>query len=111
MERKRLGIIIGAVAIVGAVTATAGVAAMNSGDDDEPITGDDYDRSVAAALAYTRGGTVTETEIGDDGAAFEVEIERDDGSQVEVQLDADFNVIGEELDDDAGESDEDSDDD
>lgn len=48
----------------------------------------------------TGGGTVTETEVGDDGSAYEVEIRRADGSQVEVQLDADFTVIASERDDD-----------
>ena len=69
-------------------------------DSDTPLTGSDLDRAVAAALDHTGGGEVTETEIGDDGAAYGVEIRLQDGSQVEVNLDADFNVIGSEADDD-----------
>jgi hypothetical protein len=34
------------------------------------------------------------------GAAYGVEVRLDDGRQVEVNLDADFNVIGQEADDD-----------
>ena len=70
------------------------------GDDDQPITGTALEKATDAALAHTGGGTVTETEIGDDGAAYSVEVLLDDGRQVEVNLDADFNVIGEEPDDD-----------
>lgn len=69
-------------------------------DSDTPLTGTDLDRAVAAALDHTGGGEVTETEIGDDGAAYGVEIRLTDGSEVEVNLDADFNVIGSEPDDD-----------
>jgi hypothetical protein len=43
---------------------------------------------------------VTETEVGDDGAAYSVEIQLDDGSPVEVNLDRDINVVGQEADDD-----------
>ncbi len=46
------------------------------------------------------GGTVVETEAGDDGAAYGVEIRLADGSMVEVQLDESFAVTGSEGDDD-----------
>ncbi len=73
-------------------------------DSDEPITGSDADRAAAAALDYTdreyaEGGEVTEVEAGDDGAAFGVEVLLPDGRQVEVHVDADFTVAGDELDD------------
>ena len=86
-----------AVAIVGAGTGFA----VASGGDDRPLTGPDLERATAAALAHIRGGTVIGTEAGDDGAAYGVEIRRDDGSVVEVALDARFRVIGQETDDDA----------
>ncbi|MEO7295535.1 MAG: hypothetical protein ABIZ57_05290 [Candidatus Limnocylindria bacterium] len=69
-------------------------------DSDQPLTGTDREKAEAAALASVGGGTVTETEVGDDGAAYGVEIRRDDGSQVEVNLDESFTVIGSEADDD-----------
>jgi uncharacterized membrane protein YkoI len=50
-------------------------------------------RATRAALRATRGGTVRGVERGDDGAAYEVEVRRPDGSVVEVQLDAGFNVL------------------
>ena len=46
----------------------------------------------AAALADTPG-KVTETEVGDEESYYEVEVTRPDGSQVDVQLDRDFNVV------------------
>ena len=45
------------------------------------------------------GRTVTEAEVGDDGAAYGVEVRKDDGTQVEVRLDETFSVIGSEIDD------------
>ena len=95
---------VAAAVTVAAVTVTGGVAVAGNGDgDDQPLTGETYDRATAAALAHTGGGEVTETEIGDDGAAYEVEIRLPDGSQVEVELDASFGVIGSSPDDGAGE--------
>ena len=55
-----------------------------------------------AAIAAVGGGTVTEVER-DDGngsGAFEVEVTRDDGSQLEVHLDGDYNVVGQQADED-----------
>jgi uncharacterized membrane protein YkoI len=74
-------------------------------DSDEPMTGSDADRAAAAALEYTdreyaTGGEVIEVEAGDDGAVFGVEVVLPDGRQVEVHVDADFKVAGDELDDD-----------
>ena len=98
-KRTKLGI--GGAAAVVAIGAGSflGIAAATGGDD-QPLQGDARDRAVAAALASTGGGTVTETETGDDGAAYGVEVRKADGSQVEVQLDADFHVIGSAVDDD-----------
>jgi hypothetical protein len=96
---KRRFVVIGAVVvIVGAVSAGIGIAA--SGGDEQPLTGSTLERATDAALAHTGGGTVVETETGDDGAAYSVEIRLADGSQVEVNLDDSFHVIGSEADDD-----------
>jgi len=68
--------------------------------DDQPITSPALDECTAAALAEHPGGTVTETEVGDDGAAYGVEVRFENGSQVEVNLDENCVVIGQEADDD-----------
>lgn len=100
MNRKT-GLIIGAGAIaVAALTGTGiAIAGGDSGTDNEaPITGTDLDQASAAALEYTGEGTVTETEVGDEESTYEVEVTLDDGSQVDVQLDAQFNVVSSEND-------------
>jgi hypothetical protein len=89
-----------AVAAFGAVVAGgAGIAAAGGGGDsaegpDRPITGDALQKASEAALAETGGGRVTGTEVGDEESYYEVEVTRDDGSQVDVQLDEDFAVVG-----------------
>jgi hypothetical protein len=91
-------------------TAGGGIAFATGAmpDDDQPLTGTTYELATRAALEFTGGGTVTETEVGDDGAAYEVEVRLSDGREVEVQLDKDFEVIGQEVDDDdSGEDDAD----
>jgi hypothetical protein len=54
-------------------------------------------------LAEPGGGTVTETEAGDDGAAYSVEVRLEEGRQSEVNLHENFNVIGQDADDDGHE--------
>lgn len=84
--------------------AGAGLVLGTANEDDAPLTGNGLERATQAALDHTGGGTVIETEVGDDRAAYGVEIRRHDGTVVEVQLDSDFRVIGEESDDDEGET-------
>jgi uncharacterized membrane protein YkoI len=96
-----------AVLVIGA-GSFLGIAAATGGDSDEQLTGAVKERAVAAALASTGGGTALETEAGDEGAAYTVEVEKTDGSVVEVQLDGDFTVTGATADDDgAGDEEED----
>jgi len=98
--QKRTKIAIGAVAALAAAGAGTGIAMAGGGDDSEaPITGEALERASAAALEHTGGGAVTETEVGDEESRYEVEVTLDDGSQVDVQLDEDFNVVGSEGDD------------
>jgi hypothetical protein len=97
-----------AAVIVGVAALSAGFAIAAGGDGDKPLTGTALDRATAAALAHAGGGTVTETEVGDDGAAYSVEIRGDDGKEIEVNLDEQFRVVSQEMDDDGpGEEDED----
>ncbi len=97
---KRTKLVAGAVAALAAVGAGAGVGIAGGGDDDKPLTGSAYERATAAALEHVGGGSVTEAEAGDDAAAYEVEIRRRDGRQVEIQLDDTFEVIDSQSDDD-----------
>ena len=96
-RKKLIAAAIVALAVIGGGT---GIAIATGLGDDEPLTGSTLDQATAAALEHTGGGTVIETEVGDGGAAYGVEVRLDDGSVVEVALDANFNVIGQESDDD-----------
>ena len=100
-------VIAAAVAMLVAL-GSAGIAYANGGDSEEPLTGPDAEKAKNAALAAVGGGSVTEVER-DDGygtGVFEVEVQRDDGAQVEVHLDRDYNVVGQQTDED-GPSDKD----
>ena len=80
----------------------ARIAYANGGDSEEQATGPEAQKAKSAAIAAVGGGTVTEVER-DDGngtGAFEVEVTRDDGSQLEVHLDGDLNVVGQQADED-----------
>ena len=110
MDKKKASI----VAVATLVLAVAGTGAVlaGGGDDDKPLRGDALEQATSAALEHVGGGSVVETEVGDDGAAYGVEVRKPGGSVVEVNLDEDFNVIGSEVDDDeANEADEVGDDD
>jgi hypothetical protein len=109
-RRTRVVLAVGGLAIAGG--AGTGIAVAAGGDDDEPpITGADLDRATAAALEHTGEGRVTGTESGDEESRYEVEVTLEDGSQVDVQLDEDFNVVGDEIDEDDDEGDDEDDDD
>ena len=102
-KTKILAATVSALVIAGAA-ATVSVA---TGSDDRPLEGSDLERATSAALAHTGAGTVVESELGDGGAAYEVEVRLGDGSVVEVQLDDRFEVTGSSADDDAMGSDQD----
>ena len=104
---KKFAVAAGAAALV---AGGAGIATAAGGPDDAAegpdvaISGDALQRATEAALAETGGGRVTGTEVGDEESYYEVEVTLDDSSQVDVQLDEDFAVVGSENDgrDDGG---------
>jgi hypothetical protein len=92
MNITRMGI----VAAVGAAAVAIGTGIATAQPDDgegTPITGEALTKASQAALAFTGGGTVTATEVGDEESLYEVEVTKADGSQVDVQLDANFVVV------------------
>ncbi len=97
---------VAAAAVAVLVGIGAGVA-IASGSDDTPLRGEVLRRATAAALAFADGGTVTETDVGDDTAAYEVEVRGRDGRTIEVHLDQQFRVMRTEADDVADAEDED----
>jgi hypothetical protein len=75
----------------------------NGADSEERLTGPEAQKAKSAAIAAVGDGTLTGVER-DDGygtsSVYEVEVKRDDGTQVEVHLDGDYDAVGQEADDD-----------
>lgn len=96
-----------AVALAMVVLAGAGVAyATGSGDEssEQQATGAGIEKAKSIALEHTNGGRVTGTEVGDEEGYYEVEVIRGDGSQVDVHLDRDFNVLSTPADNEGSDS-------
>ena len=92
LRRKRVILpTIAAVAVLG-VGGTVWTAAAN--DD---VQGGERDRVGAAAVEAAGGGTAVDVETSDDrGEAYEVEVRMDDGTEVDVTLDQDLNVVSQD---------------
>jgi uncharacterized membrane protein YkoI len=90
---------IAAVAVLGA----GGLVWSSAASDD--LTGDERDRASSAALDAVGEGKVTGTETDDEEGAYEIEVTRPDGSQVDVHLDKDFKVLSQDADDEDGDED------
>jgi uncharacterized membrane protein YkoI len=100
----------GGAAIAGATggggTNTAVAPATGGGDeatakDDgpgQPITGSALDKAKSVALQQTGGGQVTGSEIRDEEGYYEIEVTRADGSQVDVHMDSNYNVLDSQAD-------------
>ena len=86
-------VLTGALVVVAAAGAVASVAAVTD-DGDNTVTGRDADRATAAALRLTRGGTANSVERdSENGATWEVEVTRTDGTTVDVRLDENFRKV------------------
>jgi hypothetical protein len=93
MQRKTK-VLVGAVALVlaGAAGTTAAVAGGDDGDG--TVTGPEARRATAAALEITGGGTANSVERdSEDGATWEVEVTRPDGTTVDVRLDERLRLV------------------
>jgi hypothetical protein len=88
LRSKRIVIPTIAAAAVLGVGGTVWATTASAGPSDSEI-----ERATAAALEAVGEGKVTETEEGDEEGAYEVEVTKDDGSQVDVHLDENFKVI------------------
>jgi hypothetical protein len=99
MKRKWI-----AAGATGAVLAIGGGgAALAVGGSDSSASGPTAHKAVAAALAATGGGRANSVERDDEnGATYEVEVTKTDGSTVDVRLGADFHVIVIESDSEQG---------
>jgi uncharacterized membrane protein YkoI len=110
-------VLIPAIATV-ALLGVGGTVWSATADD---VDGNERDRVGTAAVEAVGGGTAVDVETSDDrGEAYEVEVRTEDGTEVDVALDQDLGVVGEEVDgrdddvdearDDDGDDDRDADD-
>ena len=106
LRRERL-LAFTAVALLAAGIA-AGIVVARGDDDETPITGDALAKASAAALRHTGGGKVTDSEIGDEEGYYEIEVTIADGTEVDVHLDQNFNVIRSDSDEDEDGEDDDT---
>lgn len=88
----------GTAALAAFALGGAALAGATGGDDsdgaDRELTGAALERASAAALRATGGGTVNETEHdSENGATYEVEVTKPNGSTVDVRLDESFDVV------------------
>ncbi len=94
--RKRVLVAVAGAGVV--VAATAGAVAASSGEDDGPAshqyTQQQADAATKAALEATKGGTANSVESdNENGATYEVEVTKNDGSTVDVRLDEQYKVV------------------
>jgi len=95
---KQRSKIIAAAVVAAGLSAGGGVAIATNGGDDGPAshayTQEQADAASAAALEATGGGTVNSVETDDEnGATYEVEVTKPDGTTVDVRLDENYAVI------------------
>lgn len=96
MSKRRLKILAAAAAVVTLALGGGAIARATGTFDDghQTLQGPEADRARAAALRATNGGTVNAVERdSENGATYEVEVTRDDGSTVDVRLDEAFNLV------------------
>lgn len=104
LRRKRVILpTIAAVAVLG-----IGGTVWSATASDEDVRGGERDRVAAAAVEAVGGGTAVDVETSDDtGEAYEVEVRLEDGTEIDVALDEDLEVVAKDAD---LETDDDSDD-
>ena len=109
LDRKTVAISATAAALAAGAVGAAIAIGGNSGEAEEQVTGSAAARAEAASLEAVGGGTVLEAEYQESGGEgfYEVEVQRPDGSQVEVYVDANFDAVGQAGDDDSGSETED----
>jgi uncharacterized membrane protein YkoI len=90
---KRM-LVIGVSGLLVAAGAGTGAAVAAGDDGEDTVTGPAAERAIAAALAATDGGRANSVERdSEDGAVWEVEVTRRDGSTVDVRLDHELQVV------------------
>jgi hypothetical protein len=90
MDRRKL---LAGAASLATLTLGGGLAYASDDGAEGRIMAPDAGKAKAAALDHTGGGRVTDTEVGDEEGYYEIEVTRDDGTQTDVHLDRDLDVL------------------
>lgn len=94
MRFKQVAVTAAAIGVLAIAVGTGVAVAQPDDGDGTPITGDALAHASRAALAATGGGTVTQTEVGDEESYYQVEVTLADGRKTDVNLDPQFHVVG-----------------
>ena len=95
----KAGLVAAAAALLLLVGAGVAYASGTGDDSSSQATGPGIEKAKSAALSETNGGRVTGTEVEDEEGYYEIEVTKDDGSEVDVHLDKDFKVLSTPVDD------------
>ena len=109
MNRRVIKVLAGVAVVVTAALGGSAIARATGAfdDGDLQLRGPEAERARAAALEATDGGTVNAVERDtENGATYEVEVTRTDGSTVDVRLDESFAVVVIEGDSETADSEE-----
>ena len=92
MDREKL--VAGAATVAVLALGGGGIAYATGGESRKQTAGPNIENAKNAALDHTGEGRVIGTEVGDEEGYYEIEVTRNDGSQVDVHLDRDLNMLG-----------------
>jgi uncharacterized membrane protein YkoI len=93
MSNKRKAILAGLVALALAAGAVSVANAVGGDDGDEQATGPAADAAKAAALQIVPGTANAVERDSENGATWEVEVRKPDGSTVDVRLDEKYKKV------------------
>jgi len=98
MHWSRKYVIVGS-SVLALAAAGAGTAIATSGDDAGGATGPGADQATAAALKIYPGSHANSVERdSENGATWEVEVQKQDGSTIDVRLDQSYQLVVAEAD-------------
>jgi uncharacterized membrane protein YkoI len=95
MKHRALKIVVALAALAGLAAGGAAIAGATGGDEGDPTPpAAEAAHATRAALAHTGGSEANSVELdGEDGATYEVEVTRPDGSTVDVRLDKAYDIV------------------
>ena len=86
-----------AAAVLLLLGAGVAYATSSGGDPSGQASGSNLDKAKSVALQQVNG-RVTGSEVGDEEGAYQIEVTKDDGTQVDVNLDKNYNVLNAQAD-------------